>query len=162
MQEDPTDPQRRRAAQLRNNYIGYLDPVSLVSRSKLTLNRNNDRFYHNYLVPLKHLPQRGLNALEHLLRRAFLWFKERGDMVCDKGTYVDGNAYSGPLRRTGIFIGPEFGTVCWFVDSDYNEKSFFVRHAYFPGANDPYKALRTTLKAEISRDQPGSLGDPPQ
>ncbi len=38
---------------------------------------------------------------------------------------------------------------CWFIDTDYNEESFFVRHAYFLGANDPYKALKTTLKAEI-------------
>ena len=49
--DDPQDPQRRRAEQLRGNYIGYLDPVSLISRSKLTLNRHNDRFYQNYLVP---------------------------------------------------------------------------------------------------------------
>jgi adenine-specific DNA-methyltransferase len=41
---------------------------------------------------------------------------------------------------------------CWFVDTDYNEESFFVRQAYFLGANDPYKALRTTLKAEINAD----------
>ena len=44
------------------------------------------------------------------------------------------------------------GIACWFVDTDYNEESFFVRHAYFLGANDPYKALKTTLKAEIDRD----------
>src|SRR5206468_10325052 len=40
------------------------------------------------------------------------------------------------------------GIACWFVDTDYNEESFFVRHAYFLGANDPYGALKTTLKAE--------------
>ena len=44
------------------------------------------------------------------------------------------------------------GIACWFIDTDYNEESFFVRHAYFLGANDPYKALRTTLKAEINAD----------
>jgi adenine-specific DNA-methyltransferase len=44
------------------------------------------------------------------------------------------------------------GIACWFLDTDYNEESFFVRHAYFLGANDPYKALKTTLKAEIDRD----------
>ena len=38
---------------------------------------------------------------------------------------------------------------CWFLDTDYDGKSFFVRHAYFVGANDPYKQLKTTLKAEI-------------
>ena len=185
-----------------------------------------------------------------------------GDLVCAEGTYVEGNADSGPQRRAGIFIGPEFGTVsrpdlvqaareaadadfnvliacafnydahasefsklgripilkarmnadlhmaddlkntgkgnlfvifgepdidildaeesqiqvkvngvdvfhpntgeirsdnadgiaCWFVDTDYNQESFFVRHAYFLGANDPYKSLKTTLKAEINQE----------
>jgi len=44
------------------------------------------------------------------------------------------------------------GIACWFIDTDYNEESFFVRHAYFLGANDPYNALKTTLKAEINPD----------
>jgi adenine-specific DNA-methyltransferase len=44
------------------------------------------------------------------------------------------------------------GIACWFVDTDYNEESFFVRHAYFLGANDPYKSLKTTLKAEINEE----------
>ena len=47
--------------------------------------------------------------------------------------------------------GPD-GIACWFVDTDYDEESFFVRHAYFLGANDPYRALKTTLKAEIDPD----------
>ncbi len=49
------------------------------------------------------------------------------------------------------------GIACWFIDTDYNEESFFVRHAYFLGANDPYKALKTTLKAEIDADAWESL-----
>ena len=44
------------------------------------------------------------------------------------------------------------GIACWFIDTDYNEESFFVRHAYLLGANDPYKALKTTLKAEINQE----------
>jgi adenine-specific DNA-methyltransferase len=44
------------------------------------------------------------------------------------------------------------GIACWFIDTDYNEESFFVRHAYFLGANDPYTALKTTLKAEINAE----------
>ncbi len=40
----------------------------------------------------------------------------------------------------------------WFIDTDYNEESFFVRHAYFMGANDPYKSLKTSLKAEIDEE----------
>ena len=47
--------------------------------------------------------------------------------------------------------GPE-GIACWFIDTDYNQESFFVRHAYFLGQNDPYKALKTTLKAEINEE----------
>ena len=52
--------------------------------------------------------------------------------------------------------GPE-GIACWFVDTDYNGESFFVRHAYFLGANDPYKALKTTLKAQIDAEAWESL-----
>jgi adenine-specific DNA-methyltransferase len=44
------------------------------------------------------------------------------------------------------------GIACWFIDTDYNEESFFVRHAYFLGANDPYSSLKTTLKAEINME----------
>ena len=44
------------------------------------------------------------------------------------------------------------GIAAWFIDTAYNEESFFVRHAYFLGANDPYKQLKTTLKAEIDED----------
>ena len=44
------------------------------------------------------------------------------------------------------------GIACWFVDTDYNEESFFVRHAYFLGAKDPYSSLKNTLKAEINAE----------
>jgi adenine-specific DNA-methyltransferase len=59
---------------------------------------------------------------------------------------------SGEIRSDGAD-----GIACWFLDTDYNEESFFVRHAYFLGANDPYKALKTTLKAEIDADAWASL-----
>ena len=75
--DDEQEPNNRRAAQLRTSYIGYLDPVTLVSRAKLTLNRSNDSYYQNQLVPLGHLPLHGINASEKLLRQAFLWFKAR-------------------------------------------------------------------------------------
>ena len=44
------------------------------------------------------------------------------------------------------------GIAAWFIDTDYNEESFFVRHAYFLGASDPYKSLKTALHAEIDED----------
>jgi adenine-specific DNA-methyltransferase len=49
------------------------------------------------------------------------------------------------------------GIACWFIDTDYNGESFFVRHAYFLGQKDPYKSLKTTLKAEIDKEAWESL-----
>jgi adenine-specific DNA-methyltransferase len=46
---------------------------------------------------------------------------------------------------------------CWFIDSNYNGESFFVRHAYFTGGNDPYAQLRRALRADIDEDAWGSL-----
>jgi hypothetical protein len=71
------DNNRLRQTQLRSSFIGYLDPVSLVPRSKLTLNRNNDRLFQQFLVPLETPPKRGLKATEHLMRKAFDWFEKR-------------------------------------------------------------------------------------
>ncbi len=68
---------QQRMDQIRQTYVGYLDPITLVSRSKLTLNRNNDDYFQTYLVPLGHLPQRGFRASEHGLRKAFEWFEKR-------------------------------------------------------------------------------------
>jgi uncharacterized protein with ParB-like and HNH nuclease domain len=58
------DENKRRVEQLRNIYIGFLDPVTLVARPKLTLNRNNNSFYQDKLVPLDKLPQRKLRPSE--------------------------------------------------------------------------------------------------
>ena len=60
--------------------------------------------------------------------------------------------------QTGEVVsdGPD-GIACWFIDTNYNEESFFVRHAYFLGANDPYKSLKTTLRAEIDEGAWSSL-----
>jgi hypothetical protein len=68
---------QRRIDQIRQSYIGYLDPVTLVSRPKLSLNRNNNDYFQTYLIPLGHLPQRGFKASEHSLRKAFEWFYKR-------------------------------------------------------------------------------------
>ncbi len=67
----------RRQDQLRNSYIGFLDPVTLVPKSKLTLNRNNDVFFQNYLIPLQRLPLRNLKPSEHQMRKAFNWFLDK-------------------------------------------------------------------------------------
>ena len=68
---------QQRLDQIRQTYIGYLDPVTLVSRTKLMLNRNNDTYFQTYIVPLGHLPVRGFRASEHGLRKAFEWYDKR-------------------------------------------------------------------------------------
>lgn len=88
------EPERtqQRLEQLRQTYIGYLDPVTLVPRAKLTLNRNNDNYYQTYLIPLvDRLPQRGFRASEHNLRKAFNWFdKHLSDYVRKSGEADEG------------------------------------------------------------------------
>jgi adenine-specific DNA-methyltransferase len=41
---------------------------------------------------------------------------------------------------------------CWFIDTNYNGESFFVRHAYFTGADEPYDKLKRALRAEVDED----------
>jgi hypothetical protein len=46
---------------------------------------------------------------------------------------------------------------CWFIDTDYNGESFFVRHAYFTGADEPYDKLKRALRADIDEAAWSSL-----
>jgi adenine-specific DNA-methyltransferase len=90
----------------------------------------------------------------------FVVFGEPDIAILDGGK--DGKAGQVRVQVKGVDVfKPSTGEVesggpddiaCWFIDTDYNEESFFVRHAYFLGANDPYKTLKTTLKAEIDQD----------
>ena len=60
--------------------------------------------------------------------------------------------------QTGEVVSDNTDNIaCWFIDTDYNQESFFVRHAYFLGAADPYKALKNTLKADINLEAWDSL-----
>lgn len=79
------DRNKLRQDQLRGSFIGFLDPVTLLAKSKLTLNRNNDNLYQNYLVPLRQSPRRGLRSTEHKMRRAFEWFDSRLKDNCETG-----------------------------------------------------------------------------
>ena len=73
---------------------------------------------------------------------------QEGGQMCIK---VNGVDVFKPQTGEIISDGAD-GIACWFIDTDYNQESFFVRHAYFLGANDPYSALKTTLKAEIDKE----------
>lgn len=85
---EPED-NRRRLEQMRQTYIGYLDPITLQTRSKLTLNRNNETYYQNYIVSMAKLPKQGFKVSEHLLRKSFEWFERAIDMhVADATTGV--------------------------------------------------------------------------
>lgn len=46
---------------------------------------------------------------------------------------------------------------CWFIDTAYDEESFFVRHAYFTGADEPYAKLQRALRAEVDEEAWASL-----
>lgn len=72
--EQEKDDNRRRAETIRTTYIGNIDILTLTSKNKLVLNRNNNRFFANYLVPLQQMPARGLNASEKLMKKAFETF----------------------------------------------------------------------------------------
>lgn len=87
------DANRQRLEVLRRTYVGTLDPVSLATKSKLTLNRNNDSYFQQYLVPLQRLPQRRLRLSEQSLRKAFEWFDQRVEEYLrahpgDQGTHL--------------------------------------------------------------------------
>jgi adenine-specific DNA-methyltransferase len=83
----------------------------------------------------------------------------------DIGIVREGEMVRVELRGLDIFK-PATGDVvtsepdeiaCWFIDTDYNEEAFFVRHAYFPGTELPYKSLRASLKAEVDEEAWESL-----
>lgn len=67
----------KRKDSLLNSYIGYIDPVTLISNNKLKLNRNSDDYYKQHLVLLKDLPLRNTNTSEKHMRECFNWYYER-------------------------------------------------------------------------------------
>ena len=67
----------KRKDSLLNSYIGYVDPVTLISNNKLKLNRNSDDYYKQHLVLLKELPLRNTNSSEKHIRECFNWYYDR-------------------------------------------------------------------------------------
>jgi uncharacterized protein with ParB-like and HNH nuclease domain len=77
--EAGVDPENniKRNESLLNSYIGYVDPVTLISNNKLKLNRNSDDYYKQHLVLLKDLPLRNTNTSEKHMRECFNWYYDR-------------------------------------------------------------------------------------
>jgi uncharacterized protein with ParB-like and HNH nuclease domain len=79
LEEAGIDPENnlKRKDNLLNSYIGYVDPVTLISNNKLKLNRNSNDYYKQYLVLLKELPLRNTNTSEKHMRECFNWYFDR-------------------------------------------------------------------------------------
>ena len=59
---------------------------------------------------------------------------------------------------TGIVRSQQTDQIAlWMIDTNYNEESFFVRHCYFTGGNDPYARLKRALKSDIDEEAWASL-----
>ncbi len=103
----------QRAKVLRESYIGYIDPITLKSKSKLTLNKHNDRFYQTYLaVNSTHIPARNLKASEHMLRKAYAWY---GGKIETKFGYND-NSGEEVTRFIDSLVDKLFFTVITVTD----------------------------------------------
>ncbi len=84
----------------------------------------------------------------------FMVFGEPDVLITAEGT--DGNLI---VEVKGVDVyDPTTGQIrnsstddiaCWFIDTDYNGESFFVRHAYFTGGDEPYEKLKRALRADI-------------
>jgi uncharacterized protein with ParB-like and HNH nuclease domain len=72
-----SDNNYKRKENLLNSYIGYVDPVTLISNNKLKLNRNSDDYYKQYLVLLRDLPLRNTNTSEKHMRECFNWYYDK-------------------------------------------------------------------------------------
>ncbi len=74
-------------------------------------------------------------------------FDDNGEIIVEVLGVDVFDPKTGEVRASG-----KDDIAAWFIDTNYNEESFFVRHAYFMGANDPYKSLKTALRAEIDEE----------
>ena len=116
--------------------LGRIPRAQSSDECRLAYGRRSQEHWQG--KPVRHL-RRNRTLSSCRSRDGRLRVKVKGVDVFDPST--------GEVRSDGAD-----GIACWFIDTDYNEESFFVRHAYFLGANDPYKALKTTFKAEINQE----------
>jgi adenine-specific DNA-methyltransferase len=79
-----------------------------------------------------------------VVERCILITTDPGDLVLDPTCGSGTTAYVADIA-------------CWFIDTDYNGESFFVRHAYFTGADEPYEKLKRALRADINEEAWQSL-----
>lgn len=142
-----------RLEEIRRTYIGQLDPVSLSVSAKLTLNRNNDRYYQDYLTTLRTMPSRGFKASEHAMRKATEWFSRRiSDYIKQRNV---SDPEQGPMLAAlidGVSRGLFFTKI--IVDDDLNAyKVFETLNARGVKLSAP-DLLKNYLFSVISRDSP--------
>lgn len=75
----------KRKDNLQKSYIGYVNPVTLISSNKLKLNRNSDDYYRNYMVLLRDLPIRNTNTSEKHMRECFQWYFDKVNLKYKSG-----------------------------------------------------------------------------
>lgn len=93
VQDEDRDDNAKRKEALLNSYIGFINPVTLISDNKIKLNRNSDAYYRQHLVLLKDLPIRNTNSSEKHMRECFTWFydkvKKRFKTGTEYASFVD-------------------------------------------------------------------------
>lgn len=80
----------KRQESLLNSYIGYIDPVTLISNNKLKLNRNSDDYYKHHMVLLNELPLRNTNTSQKHMRDCFNWYYEKIEKKFNSGESLAG------------------------------------------------------------------------
>lgn len=122
----------------------------------------------DFVRDAEHAPKKMLYSRDPSLDPQLVW---KGKDEQTPPTYVGGSLVVGgslfvaEIRGLDVY-DPTTGAIrnsstddiaCWFIDTDYNGESFFVRHAYFTGADEPYEKLKRALRAEIDEAAWSSL-----
>jgi len=82
---------------------------------------------------------------------------ERDDMLTAEITGLDIYDPTTGAIRSSDTGNLDYDIAAWFIDTEYDGESFFVRHAYFTGGNEPYDKLKRALRAEIDEEAWASL-----
>jgi hypothetical protein len=92
----------------------------------------------------------GFSRTRGLTEVLYSQFAVQGRPRSEKAASIEEPASGGVVQfETMIRTASTDDVACWFIDTNYDGESFFVRHAYFTGADEPYEKLKRALRAEI-------------